>query len=238
MWSDFEESQIRKYTKELLKSYYEDSRLESLTTVRKNEYLTDALTLGKRIILPQFEENVIMIQTPLIQGLQLGEFQYIIDALNKSSVNVQEYKDLPNREIIDEVHSKLLHSRPDFMIIPISFFVDVHNWGMRLDGSTGLSVMTYRGRSAYYDVGGDRMRILWSNKFVRLNEIIIGSKSDSLWQYRPDESTGERVTIRFEREKATSEPTLLLKTVFKYTPPPPENVSIIRFPPELTEIKE
>jgi len=237
MWSDFEKSEIERYTKELLEFYYRESRLESLTTIRKNEQLTDALMLAKKVNLPQIRKGVIIGLTSLIQGLQLGEFQYIIDTLNKADANVQEYKRLPNREIIDEARYKLSYNRPDFIIIPVRFFVHIHNWGMPLPGSAGRSVIAYENHGAYYHVGGDRMKILWSNKFIRLNEIIIGSKNEGLWEYRPDESTGERVTVRFDKEWPMAEPTLLLKTVFRYTPPPPERVSIIRFPPELTEIK-
>ena len=62
---------------------------------------------------------------------------------------------------------------------------------------------------------------------------LLRARAHSLWEYKPDEETDERITIKFETDSKGE--TLLLKTVFRFTPPPTEYLSIIEFPEELTK---
>jgi len=124
---------------------------------------------------------------------------------------------------------------PDFMLVPISFFVDMHDWGMNLNYPSGGTI-SYDKRQIYYNYLGKRCRIIWSNKFLNLSEIIIGNSMNSLWRYRPDEYNGKRVTIRITPKGMDG--VLLVKTDFEYHPPLSDEVSIISFPDNLTKIKE
>ena len=118
------------------------------------------------------------------------------------------------------------------MIVPISFFVNIHNWGTRYTNKRPALIEYIKG-DAYYKYFGGKMKILWSNKYIKLNEIIIGSKDDSIWEYQPDINSNERITIKFEPDGIDG--ILFINEVFKYIPPSPENISIIKFPPELCD---
>ena len=55
-------------------------------------------------------------------------------------------------------------------------------------------------------------------------------------QFIPDESTGNRVTIKITPEGPDG--ILLIKSDFEYHTPSSEDISIIGFPEKLTELKE
>jgi len=229
------ENEVKRYTNEILEFYYDNNRVNHLSLVQKEDELLDALQIAKKIILPFIEKNVYIVLSPLVQGIQMTEFQYIINQLKEKGKDNLKSDKLPDRKIIENGIQKLLpFTKPDFMIVPIGFFVDMHRWGIPMTDS--YHIIKYQDKYPFYHFREERLKIIWSNKFVNLNEIIIGNKEHSLWQYKADEETDERITIKFER--GLEGETLLLKTVFKYTPPYSENISIIEFPEELTKLEK
>lgn len=225
---------IEKYTKDILDYYYKSSRVQFLTTVKKVNEITEPKYIGHKIQLKPdlFEPNVYYEFSRLIQGMQMAEFQKIIDELNKKKNHYVKHNKLPNKEIIDSAIDKIdTYSNPDFMIVPIAFFTDMHKWGMPIESK--YHILTYKNHHPQYDYLGNKILILWSNKFINLNNIIIGRKEDSEWQYIPDKQTNNRLTVRFQEDY-----TLFLQTIFKYIPPHPEEISIIEFPEELTRLEK
>jgi hypothetical protein len=240
MWSKDELSSIKKYKTELLTYYKNNSRLKYLTQVVKNDKLNDYESIGKKYLLPNFrlEPNTYWVLSSFIQGLAMGEFQYIINSLISLDKNQQQtikYNKLPNNDIIENALEKLDdYMEPNYMIVPINFFVDMHNWGMKLIGEH--YIINYKNEAASYNSSRGELKIIWSNKFINLNQIIIGDKNRSSWQYIPDSETGDEITIEFEPE--ISDAKLFLQERFKYLPPYNDEISIIEFPKELTNIRD
>jgi len=235
MFSRNENIIIEKYTQDIKRYYYDHNILDHLTIIEENPNIIDPKQIAIKISLPfdMFEENVYVEFSRIIQGMQMTEFQYVIDELQKGKINYIEYNVPPNKKIIDEAILLLpQYKQVDYMIVPISFFMDMHKWGMPIDSL--YHIITYDNNYPYYNILGEKIKILWSNKFIKLNNIIIGSKNDNLWQYKPDDATNERLTVNFSKENNKN--ILLLKTIFKFIPANPEYISIIKFPEELIKI--
>jgi len=220
---------IQKYTDEMLDYYKKYTLLEYLTTLKPVQEISDPLYLSKKIIIPKEILNGLAIGlfSNFIRSIQMGEFQYIIDQLRNYKINEFYSEEFPDRKMINNgINMLLKNTKPDFMIVPIEFFVDMHHWGMRFD--LGYPpVLKYDETLPIYHYRDHMLKIMWSNKFINLKEIIIGNNSDSEWLYKPDKHTNERITIEFERE--IGDDVLLTQTIFKYIPPYPECISIIRF---------
>ena len=90
------------------------------------------------------------------------------------------------------------------------------------------------GGQPYYIFGKYKIKILWTNKFIKLNKIILGNKNDSKWEFKQDEITGGRLTIKFSRNGNDS---LLLSTAFKFHPPSTNKVYFIGFTNENNDEK-
>ena len=229
------EEDIKRYTSEIKEFYYNNNIVDHLSIVEKKYEIPNALQIARKFILPFIDKNIYLVLSPFVQGIQMAEFQYIIDQLKKSGRHNIKSNKLPDRELIENAILKIPpYSKSSFMIVPVAFFVEMHRWGMVPTNSHHF-IRYEEDRMPYYHFREEKIKIIWSNKFINLNEIIIGSKMDSLWQYKPDKEKDERITIKFETTPEGE--TLLLKTVFRYTPPPTEYISIIEFPEELAEFK-
>jgi len=240
MWSEDELVSIKKYKNELLTYYRNNSRLKYLTQVIKNNTLIDYETFGKRYVLPNFrlEPNTYWVLSRFLQGLAMGEFQYIINTLinldkNKKQTIITDK--LPNDDVIESAIEKLDdYIKPNYMIVPINFFVSMHDWGMKL--TEKYHFINYRNGVASYNSSKGELIIVWSNKFIKLNQIIIGDKNRSSWLYLPDTETDDEITINFEPDAIDA--TLFLQERFRYMPPHNDEISIVEFPEELTKNKE
>lgn len=119
---------------------------------------------------------------------------------------------------------------PNFIIMPVAFYVQLHQ-----QIRAGNPVIRYGTNGDSYYVGtGERLRILWSNKFINLNEILIGSSERSTWYYKPHDNV--RLKVEFMEEDINNL-ALLVETVFKFVPPSPNTISNIQFPEALCRIE-
>ena len=236
MWSNEEIKYINKYINDIKEFYYKYSYLPYLTTLIDNPKLENALKFEKRYLLEHFQlsPSIFWEFSRITQGIQMAEFQYVIDRLKENAIvpdNIIEFSELPNQHIIQQAIFKIYSlNKPIFMIVPIAFFTDMHKWGMRYDSPHQI---VWEGGHAFFKIFDQKINIIWSNKFVKLNEIIIGNKRESKWYYKPDEKTGERLTVKFESDNLDT--ILILKAVFKYHTPQPREISIIKFPSEFCE---
>jgi len=218
------------YRTEMLKYYYSDSRLDHFTTITSSQEILDSLKLAKYINIPKdtLDGNVYLVTSSIVQSITMGEYRYAVNNINSIEENIIISETSPNKEIINEAIVKSMnYSIPDFIIIPVEFFVDIHKWGMPITNKKHYSTIFYEDNMPFYRFGSYNLKILWTNKYIDFNNIIIGSKHNSMWIYKPDKPTGERLTIKFER--TPQKDTLLLQTVFKFHPPNPDTVTIIKF---------
>lgn len=237
MWSERERQLIQKYSEEIRQQYNQGSRVPLLATPQRepSPQAHGFLKFGRRFIIPRehFREGVLIIVRPFADGIELSEYQYLIDTLRQTSSQHTRSERSPDREMINNAIERVLGStRPNYMIVPIAFFVDLHNW----DTTLGSSIIQYQNGHAYYTYAEQRLRVLWSNKFISLNEIIIGSSRDGLWLFR-SANGDERLTARFYFEEEEPNPILLVQTVFRFQPPAPEQISVIDFPERLCRIE-
>ena len=163
----------------------------------------------------------------------LSEYQYLIDVLGETSRHRIHSEKPPDKEMIDDaVRTVSSLTEPDYIIAPIAFYVGLH----ALSRSSRFPVIQYEEGQAYYNYAKRRLRILWSNKFIRLNELIIGNSRDSLWLFKSSNGAG-RLTVQFYFEEPEPNPILLVQTVFRFRPPSPERMYVIKFPGKLCKLK-
>ena len=78
------------------------------------------------------------------------------------------------------------------------------------------------------------LKIKFSSKYAEFNDIIITSKETNVWQYRPDITTGDRITAKFEdwEKSAYSENIILLvRTIFNFRITNKEANFVLELPP-------
>jgi len=238
MWNEREEGLIQRYREEIRQQYSQGSKVRLLTTLRRepDAQASDFLKIARRFKIPRdfFEEDHIIIVRPFSDFVELSEYQFIIDELKEASRNRSRYETLPTVEMIDHaIRSISGLTQPDFIIIPIAFYVDLH----QKSRNSRLPVIQYEDRQTYYNHGFGRCRVLWSNKFINLNEIIIGNSQDSEWLFKS--ANGEnRLTVEFHPDDSPLNIILLVQTVFRFHPPPPERIAVIEFPENLCNIEQ
>jgi hypothetical protein len=231
---------FQKYAKEIHKEYEQNSRIPLLSRIQAetDPQALNFMKFGRRFIVPReyFEPGRLIIVRPFAESILLSEYQCIIDALREASTARHESQTPPNRTIIDNAVSELLRlTRPDYIIIPIAFLVELSRASMRTR-SPDTRFIEYDRGSEYYNYAGCRLNILWSNKYINLNEVIIGNSQDGLWLFKPEvPGHDDRLTVRFEVNEGL-DPTLLVQTIFKYIPPAREKVYVISYPVEMCRI--
>ena len=232
MLSVREKELAKKYSDEILQIYNDNSPVPLLAVPRKEDdsQASGFIKIAKKFLMPReyFEPNQVVIMRPFADFVELSEFQYLIDILKQTEGKHAEASQNPNQNLINasiEAISSL--TQPNYIIIPIAFYVSLH---MESRGR-GHPLIDYgRSSQGYYVGGRSRLRILWSNKYIKLNQKIIGSNRDGQWLYKSD--SNERLRVEFELNEPTNL-TLLVETIFKYRPPSPDKVSVIDFPADL-----
>ncbi len=104
---------------------------------------------------------------------------------------------------------------PNVVFIPIEYYNDVFDWNKthKPYDSAGSIVDTL-----YLDDPTLNLRIKYSNKIIKFEDVIITSKDVNHWKYRLDAETKGRVTAKFDWDIQDEENSILLvKTVFKFT---------------------
>jgi len=236
MLSNREQASLQKYIDEIHLRYNQKSVVPYLTTVREetNSSAPNFIKIGRRFKIPReyLEEDHIIIVYPFARFVELSEYQYIIDILRKTST-VKACSDAkPTIELIDRAIARIWNTTiPNYIIIPIAFYVDLH----MVSRSSNIPIIHYEGRNAFYRYRNRRLRVFWSNKYISLNEIIIGSSGDSQWLFKPADG-GSRMTVKFFTEDAENL-MLLVKTVFRFIPPQPERLSTVEFPEKLCRLE-
>ena len=222
------EELFQRYSQEILHAYNESSRIPKLTTIERidTSQLPGFEKFAKKFLIPSeyFLESQVIIVRPFADFVTLSEFQYIIDTLNQISAIRIERDNPPDGTLIDQAIERISYVQPDFIIIPVRFFVILNRQNFSND-----PIIRFENGNQYYINRGQRLKILWSNKYIKLNEIIIGSSNDSCWLYKS--ANDERLRVEFTDEGGFKYQ-LLIETIFKYRPPMPPNVAIIQFPEE------
>ena len=237
MWNEREEDLIQRYSEEIQQQYYQSSRIPLLATMRRepDAQAPHFLKFARRFRIPRefFWDGRIIIVRPFADFIVYSEYQYFIDVLKETSDNRTMSETTPDIEMINSAIGSISGlTGPDFILIPIAFFVSLH----ALNRASGLSIIEYDRGHAYYNYADRRLRILWSNKFINLNEIIIGNSRNGLWLFK-SANADNRLTVRFDLDETGADAILLVQTVFRYHPPSSENVSVIEFPESLCRIE-
>lgn len=237
MWSERELELTRKYTEEIRQQYNKGSIVPLLANVRRetDAQAPDFFKFARRFIIPRelFDEGHIIIVRPFADFVVHSEYQHFIDVLKETSVNRPISETAPDIEMIDSAIESISNlTQPNFIIIPIAFYVSLH----ALSRAARQPVINYENGQQFYDCISGRLRILWSNKFINLREIIVGNSRDSSWLFK-SANGNERLTAEFYLEDPRTNPILLVQTVFRFLPPPAERIRVIEFPQDLCEIE-
>ena len=237
MWNEREEGLIQRYSEEIRQQYCQGSRIPLLTTLRRepDAQAPDFLKIARRFKIPRdfFEEDHIIIVRPFSDFVELSEYQFIIDRLKEASRNRSRYETQPTVEMINQaIRSISGLTQPNFIIIPIAFYVDLH----QKSRNSRLPVIQYEDGQTYYNYKFGRLRVLWSNKFINLNEIIIGNSEDSEWLFKSADGEN-RLTVEFYLDESPMNIILLVQTVFRFRPPPAERIAVIEFPEDLCNVE-
>jgi len=235
VWSDRERELVLKYCEEIRQTYKEMSHVPVIAVVRK-ELEAQALgfeKIAKRFLMPRefFEPNHVIMVRSFADFVELSEFQYMIYRLKQVSNRRTQLNTPPTYQMIDAAIEAICGlTNPNYIIIPIAFFVELH----MATRPSGLRLIQFERHDSFYAFGNLRLRIMWSNKYIKLNEIIVGSSDDSLWLFKSD--SDERLKVDFA-EEGQDNVALLVETIFRFSPPQADRVSVMEFPENLCQIR-
>ena len=102
---------------------------------------------------------------------------------------------------------------PNAIFVPIEYFHNVYDWNKEKK--------PYDSPGSLFDVlyldAVTSLKVKYSNKIVPFQDVIITSKEANHWNYRLDEETQGRITVKFDWDDGDDENTILLiKTTFKF----------------------
>ncbi len=149
-------------------------------------------------------------------GLEVArsEIALLIDEFVKQSPT-RELKEFSINEIkkaVYDIQSHYCRPKPTVIFIPDKYFDEVFEWNQRqmlvpqeLWKNLALDPIT-------------KLQVKYSSEYAKFDDIIITSKSENIWQYRPDERTNERLIAKFywENHEDPLNTILEVKTVFNF----------------------
>lgn len=227
MWYKNDINILSNYITKMINNFKTSSVVPSICTMIKNNEIKNALKFSKKYDLGKMNPNTFYSFSRLVQSITWGEFNYIVDQLKKSSSYIQEYK-MPDKNIINTSISKIIGVKPDIMIVPVDFFVNMHQWGMKYEEDGTPPVIKYEDKIPYYYYDDEtKLRIIWANKAININEIIISKKENNIWEYKTYSETNERIYFNFEHNIDTDY--LFYESLFKYYPPKDDKIFCIKY---------
>lgn len=122
---------------------------------------------------------------------------------------------------------------PHTVFIPARYSVDVMHWNERFH-NIGYNVFS----SDLILDPTTKLKVRYSSKYAKFDNIIIVSRDANIWQFRPDPITNERITAKFNWEYDDVEnASLLVRTVFRFHNPSPEANVVLELPHDQEQIE-
>lgn len=149
-------------------------------------------------------------------GLEIArsEIALLIEEFTKQSISrkVEEFSMTEIRRAISDLKRQYFRPKPTVIFIPTEYFNEVFEWNK----TQGLD---FRDSWKYLALDHQtRIKVKFSSKYAKFDDIIITSEASNIWQYRPDELTNERLTARFHWEdyEYPMDAILEIKTIFNF----------------------
>lgn len=162
------------------------------------------------------DESHHLILGDLGEEVARNEIREIINRIG-NSCKPRTVQDLTITEIRTSVQQLQSHGfRPNRIFLPIEYFHEVIEW----NHSSERTIAQYGGQygsvtdSIYID-SSMILKVIYSNKYIPLDRVIITSKEANKWEFRPDAETNGRLTAKFNWDMNDPVNTsLLVRTVF------------------------
>jgi len=214
------QEKIRELEEQIHSTYRNYSRIDDICITnavpldqRRNQFRQFA----KRFLIERqhiTDETHFLIFDNFGSGVARSELNYLIHELNQNSqtTNIPEVTLANIREQVEVMHNN--GHTPNVIFMPIEYYHTIHEWNMQpfqeglIDRNLGDSLVVNRNAI---------LKVIFSNKYVPFENVIITSRENNLWEYRADERTDSRLTAKMDWElEDPINAILLVKTVFNY----------------------
>ena len=226
---------LREYEQQILKSFQSYSIIPNTCKLVKvpQDYefgtfnmVAHRIKIKKEIL---FEENSTFVVDNLGTDMAHAEIKYLLNEITKKS-KPQTINSIATRDKLIEFIGKQIENgfNPDFIFVPIDYYMDVWKWT-----SEGIPshVRVKHGYEWYID-NDIRLKIKYSNKRTPFDYFIITDSKYNKWFYKSDPNTSERLTASFDTNTDDINAYLNLKTVFKLSIEDPKTNLILKFKPK------
>lgn len=217
----------------LIKRYFERTILEeALTTVDYDPNIhvnMEFLRLGDAV---RWDENPLSDSTVFLDllfeqeadNLVLGEKKHLVDSIiaNKNIVP-QHLDELSYDSLVDAIRAKFSISKPSVIYMPLALSRKVRLEWNRKGKSFLITHNYFRIIAPDYD---ENPLLVWSNKYMPFNSIIVANKTFGQWVARPNRK--ERVKVNFNEASTV----LSVYSTFHFSLLKPEEVLRIDLNPE------
>lgn len=201
-------------------SYYKTSIVEGVCKIQDVSSSTDygkyhqfakRIRIKKEIIT---DPNSSISLDCIGSSVAFGEINYLIETLsNFKKLEIDTFS-------IEKIHEKILEMKskglsPDMIFIPIEYYSEIHNWNKdhKPYGSEGSMF------NRLFLNNDTNIKIQYSNIKIELKDIMILCRESNQWNYRLDEETGGRITVKIDWDVQDEEDAVLLvRTIFQFIP--------------------
>ena len=163
-------------------------------------------------------------------GIANSEVRQITDSISNTR-GVEVLEEFLTLDLLESTISSYLieHGHPTIVFVPRRYFKDFYKWQ-----SKRLSPFDPRLDGRSITVSNQTIHLSWSNKYREFDRVIITSKSNNRWKYRPahelnKKNTGisRRLTVTFDTESDYTQVILVAKSVYKFEIDKPSQTLVI-----------
>jgi hypothetical protein len=216
----------------LLKRYYERSVIEEALETRDYKPNSDDTKEFRQIgASHRFDTDVFADPTHYLDlffdqaadSLILGEKKYLVDTMLKQETIPKYMERFTYDGLVEMISSKFGASEPSIIFMPLTLFSRVHmEWAIGLNKGLDAKDGHYR---VILPVHSYRPQLVWSNKYMPFDSIVVTSKQVGEWIAKPKVNDRVRVT-------RSDDAALHVYSVFHFQVRDPEQVLKIEVNPE------
>ena len=234
--------EIERCKREILSSYKRESFISEFVSVRQFSEETDArlnfISIGLHHVVPMkwfTDESYYpgFYCNQLGRGIGIGEKKYLLEKIEEYSKEIEPQEtEFRVKKLISITKNFIDEGFSPTIFIPLKYFVEI-NTVAATNYAARRPIMDFSGRIHKLIVGGTKVPIMWSNKFMDFKKVILFDKHIGIWIFKCG-NTGQRLTINFEEERNHDEIKVLVKTEVFYKGENRNAMKIVNF----TERKE
>jgi len=214
------DEELKKLENQVVKSFHNATILDNVCNVKEvtQDYRKDQFSqFAKKIDIERshiLDSSHILLIGELGLSVARSEINLLLhDFAEKSKhVKIDDFSIEKIAEIVYDLQAN--DFEPSAVFIPTQYFDKVFEWNQKFLEMLKQPEISYL-RSLIID-NNTVLRVLYSSKYAKFDNVMIVSKYANIWEFRPDEDTGNRLTAKFDWDSSEIDVPLLIRTRFNF----------------------